>query len=497
VVYFSSLVQKKANASIGCRMKHNFGLYRALVSGVVSAMMVLQASAALVGYWPLNETSGAVAPNLAPGGTQATLFNDPTWVTDPVRGQALEFDGLDDYGDAGTLPILDLPSLFTWSFWSFNNQGPNNNVVLGNRYAPGNIDFVPREFTKFTNQQFEWHHDGIGENIDYVDMPGGEWIHNLVVKDGNTLISYRNGLVNGYRTITAGLINPQPFYFGGNAGLEPWGGRLDDVAIWTDALPHTSAVGLAKGTFTPTNAPRTGSVPPAKQTVFSDNFSAGISGKWTPTDRGLENNAPAGYNPPDTADGTLSLSGTTNQQYWFGNSIESIQRFSATVETTVTVDRISLTGSGTAYRSSLWILGDDGHYIHFSQNVGELGWSWNARDDGGVGTLNPTGSGNNILALDALDGDLGQHQMQIEVIPTGAIGEVNIFLALDGARVAGQGFSAFPADFQVVLTGQARAGGDTVNAIFDNLVVAQVPEPSAVFLLAGAALAATIRRRSR
>jgi hypothetical protein len=478
-------------------MKYSF-LCRAIVCGAVTAVLTLRASAALVGYWPLNETSGTVAPNLAPGGTEASLFNGVTWVTDALRGQALEFDGVDGYAAAGTIPVLDLASDFTWSFWSLNNQAANNNVVFGNRYGPGNVDFIPQEFIKFTNQQFEWNHEAIGENIDYPNMPTGAWIHNLVVKDGDTLISYRNGLLNGYRKITGAPINPQPLFFGGNETLENWGGRLDDVAIWTDALPTTSAVGLAKGTFTPATAPRTGSTPPAKQTVFSDNFSAGISGKWTPTDRGLENNAPAGYNPPDTAGGTLSLSGTTNAQYWFGNSIESIQRFSSSIETLITVDRISLTGSGTAYRSSLWILGDNGHYLHFSQNVGELGWSWNARDDGGVGTLNPTGSGNNIVSLDALDGDFGQHQMQLELVPTGTAGEVNIFLSLDGTRVAGQGFSAFPADFQVVLTGQARAGGDTVNAIFDNLVVAQVPEPStSVLLLAGTAAAGALRRRRK
>jgi hypothetical protein len=157
-----------------------------------------------------------------------------------------------------------------------------------------------------------------------------------------------------------------------------------------------------------------------------------------------------------------------------------------TLETLITVDRISLSGSGTAFRSSLWILGDDAHYLHYSQNAGENGWQWNARDDGGVGSLLPTGSGNNIPALDPLDTDLGLHTMSIRLIPTGAIGEVNMLMFFDGIFVSGQGFSNFPADFSVVLTGQARAIGDSVNAIFDNVLVQQVPEPTtATFLLFG------------
>ena len=479
-------------------MKNNT-FARSVLCALISCHAAFPAVATLVDYWPLEETTGTVAPNSVAGGTDATLFNGAAWVSDPQRGQVLEFDGVAGYADAGTIPVLDLASDFTWAFWSMNAQPANNNVVVGNRYAPGNVEFTPREFIKFTNQQFEWQHDGIGENVNYPDMPVGQWIHNMVVKDGNTLISYRDGLVNGVATITAGPINPQPLYFGGNTTVEDWGGRLDQVALWTDALPTSSAVGLAKGTYTPPTAPRTSSTP-SKRTVLSDSFSAGIDGNWNATTRGLENNAEAGYNPPDTSAGTLSLSGTTTQQYWFGNSIESKQRFSSALETTVTVDRLSLSGSGTAYRSSLWVLGDDAHYLHFSQNIGENGWSWNARDDGGVGTLNPTGSGNNIVSLDSLDTDPGQHQMQLQVIPTGTVGELNIFLYLDGTLVAGEGFSAFPADFQVVLTGQARAIGDSVNAVFDNLLVEQVPEPSSVaLLLVTMAAAGTTqgRRRSR
>ena len=193
------------------------------------------------------------------------------------------------------------------------------------------------------------------------------------------------------------------------------------------------------------------------------------------TNRGLENNADAGYLEPNVEGGDLSLGGATGQQYWYGKSIESVQEFDSKIQTKVSVDRLSLEGSGSAFRSSLWILGDDTHYLHFSQNVGEGGWSWNANDGAGVGTLLPTGSGNNIASLDSLDTDFGNHKMTLEVVPTGALGDVNILIYLDDVLVAGQGFSDFPDTFQVVLTGQARAAGDTVDAVFDNLLVQQVP----------------------
>jgi hypothetical protein len=462
----------------------------AVFSAFISLVISCTGYATLDGYWPVTETSGTIVDNTVASGTDATLFSGATFLTDPERGQVLTFDGIDAYADAGMIAQLTLTNNFTWSFWLLNQTDPvslPNSTILGNRYAPPGspTEYTPREFTKFTPTNFEYHRNATAQNVNYPDYANPSlWTHVSVVKQAEYLISYRNGLINGVTRITEGQNNPHPLYFGGDKTAENWTGRLDDIAIWSDALPTSSVVGLAKATYNPTNAP-TFDTPPTLQTTFSDSFASGLT-NWTPSNRGLEANAPAGYNPPDTTGAQVSLSGTTNSQYWFGNSIESNARYNSTLETLITVDRISLAGSGTAYRSSLWILGDDAHYLHYSQNVGETGWQWNARDDGGVGSLLPTGSGNNIPALDPLDTDLGLHTMSIRLIPTGAIGEVNMLMYLDGIFVSGQGFSNFPSDFSVVLTGQARAIGDSVNAIFDNVLVQQVPEPTtATFLLIG------------
>ena len=455
----------------------------------------------MVNYWPVTENSGTTLANVVAGGTIGVLNGGPTFVTDPVRGQVLQFSA-NGYVDAGVLPQMTLTNDFTWSFWALNQTDPvtaPNQVILGNRYnGIDAVDFVPREFTKFTPTKFEYHHDGIGENAEYTDLanPSG-WINLAVVKQANHFIAFQNGIVQGISVLTVGQNNPQPFYFGGNGFQETWTGQMDDVATWTNAMPTSSIVGIAKGTYTPANAPLTSTSPP-RVTKFSDNFSSGLA-NWTPTNRGLENNGPDGQVPPDASSGqvVLSASSSANLQYWFGNSIESNARYSNSLETSVSVDRVSLTGAGTAYRSSLWILGDDGHYLHFSQNIGELGWSWNARDDGGLGTLNPVGSGNDIPELNGLlDTDPGLHVMKIEIIPTDTLGSVNMFMYLDGSLVAGRGFTNFPADFTIILTGQARTGGDTVSAVFDNLLVQQVPEPTTVSLVfAGLCLAAGSRRR--
>ena len=192
----------------------------------------------LAGYWPLDDGSGTTAANSA-GGEDAQLYNGVEWVDDPDRGSVLSFDGVDGYADAGaeTIPQMTQDNDFTWSVWT--NQGSGNganNVVLGNRYSPGGGDFAPREFIKFTPTKFEFHLDGGGQNCEFEDLVEGEWIHHVVVKTGNTLTHYTNGVEDESSTFTSELQNPQPLYFGGDQANENWSGMLDDIAIWDRAL---------------------------------------------------------------------------------------------------------------------------------------------------------------------------------------------------------------------------------------------------------------------
>ena len=193
----------------------------------------------LAGYWPMDEGSGDVAADTT-GSNNAQLYNEVEWVDDGERGSVLSFNGADAYADAGaeTIPQMTQDNDFTWSMWSYDRAGGNNNVVLGNRYGPEGGDFSPREFIKFTPRQFEFHYNGGGGgNVDFDDFqPDEGWFHHATVKSGNTLTYYRNGEAINTREFDGELNNPQPLYFGGDKTNENWNGMLDDVAIWTRAL---------------------------------------------------------------------------------------------------------------------------------------------------------------------------------------------------------------------------------------------------------------------
>ncbi|MGE5611195.1 MAG: hypothetical protein ACM359_18240, partial [Bacillota bacterium] len=203
--------------------------------------------------------------------------------------------------------------------------------------------------------------------------------------------------------------------------------------------------------------------------------------KWAITNRGLENTGEAGYNAPVADANGLILGGTTTKQYWYGSSLESLGVFSSQGDTTVSVDRVSVEGAGTAWRSSLWIVQDSssGQYLQFAQNVGETGWQYNQRI---------VGSGTTIASFNNVASDSGEHVMKLHYIPLGGT-NANVEIYLDGNLGATVNFTNWDNNipFKVVLTGQARAIGDSVSAVFKDLSAqgeAPTQPPAAPTLLA-------------
>lgn len=197
--------------------------------------------------------------------------------------------------------------------------------------------------------------------------------------------------------------------------------------------------------------------------------------KWTATGRGLENNAFTSYDAPSEDANGLVLGGTVNSQYWYGNSLETVDQLSSQTSGTVSVDRVALSGSGSAYRSSLWILQPGGKYVHFSQNVGETGWSYNANF---TGSTIATGSGTAIGQFNNTAGQ-NEHVMKLVYTPgTGTNADVGIYL--DGNLGATVHFTAWDhtVPFEAILTGQGRAAGDSVTATFKNFSAVSDPIPT-------------------
>ncbi len=177
----------------------------------------------------------------------------------------------------------------------------------------------------------------------------------------------------------------------------------------------------------------------------------------------------------EAGDGVMRFVGTTTQQWWSGGTLKLKKSFQATPDTpvTVTIDRVSEAGQGTASRSALWIFDEtETNYILFADVRGESGWRYNRKigEDGDV----PTGGGNNMAAFDGASfDDGGLHTMSM--VADGS----TVKLMLDGIEGAEVAFPFENVQFQ--FGSFARANNDTADTSWDNLKVETVLGLSVVF----------------
>ena len=471
------------------------------------ATVLSGAGEGLYSYWTMDDAAGSpTAANSVAGRIAGTLNGAPGTAVDfttdaaprlkvlRVNLDAASVNTTGSWVDAGLLPAMTTATNFTWAFWAKSTDGATSDVLLGNRYnGPGATDFTPREFIKFTTSSFEWHRNGTAEDLNYTDIPNSSWIHHAMVKAGPLLTYYRNGAATGTLTISEAPVNPQPFFMGGNGAAESWSGWIDDVALWERALPASAITALAANTQSPLTVhtvssfvdngpfpvPAAVQFPTALTTPVADDFAAPAVDvlKWEEIDQGLENTAVSGLTATQSG-GQLTMGGTSTVTAWAGKSLRNTASFSTRSRVTAEVDRVSLTGVGGARRSSLWLWADASHYLHFSQNIGQSGWTWNASDTGGTGTLNAIGTGNNLTALDSFDANTGPAHLKLVWVPGTYQGRGTIEIWRDTVLAASHNVTNWPAACRMILTGQARNAGESVSAVFDNAVVTVVaPAP--------------------
>lgn len=96
-----------------------------------------------VGYWPLNEGSGATTADLSAFGRTGVLRNGPTWTaaTPPAiqfdNPSAMRFDGVDDFVEV-TMPTGSIRS-FTVAFWARREALNRADWIIGRGIASTNL----------------------------------------------------------------------------------------------------------------------------------------------------------------------------------------------------------------------------------------------------------------------------------------------------------------------------------------------------------------------
>jgi hypothetical protein len=157
---------------------------------------------------------------------------------------------------------MTLENDFTWTFWSKSDPGQaqtDPNIIIGNRNNANGVS--SGEWIKFTNDRIEFHADGTNASDlqwgaagpDDIRMPNNDqWYHHVVVKDGDEMKYYRNGVVRNEIMLGLGQQTTAelPFAMGGQAAPDADGQEtsrvyLSDVRLYDHPLSAAEIAELA------------------------------------------------------------------------------------------------------------------------------------------------------------------------------------------------------------------------------------------------------------
>jgi hypothetical protein len=212
----------------------------------------------LIAWWTFDDGNGTTALDSSENGNDGILVNGPDWTTGQISG-ALEFDGVDDYVDAGTLDVIG--NEMTISLWamadSFGGSWRDNRLIAK---AAGNSTndhwwmLSTIASGGATRLRFRLKAEGDGYTDTLIASSGeitaGAWFHAVITYDGLVMRLYKDGqeVGNAVKSGGGGLISTSGSV-GVNIGRNPngygvWDGGIDDVRIYDRALIAQEVLGL-------------------------------------------------------------------------------------------------------------------------------------------------------------------------------------------------------------------------------------------------------------
>lgn len=203
----------------------------------------------LVAYYPFNETSGTTTADASVNSGTGTLYNmdGSEWEPSPVLHSAdncLEFDGVNDYVDCGTMNLSG--TSVTLECWvklnNFNDPGQQVISLIGTEQN-GNAAFLRLgdggEPIELNQAQFVLYIGGQQCKLNgHQKLESNTWYHIAGVYDANTGMKiYINGILDASNAQTGSFISNSLFYIGNNkiGDTRYINGIIDEVRVWNTA----------------------------------------------------------------------------------------------------------------------------------------------------------------------------------------------------------------------------------------------------------------------
>ncbi len=196
----------------------------------------------LIGWWTLDDGSGTVAKDSSGNGNDATFSGSPVWVAGQLGG-ALQFDGSSAYLDCGNTSTLQVAGPITVACWI------NPSILSGERAFVGRT----AEYTfKINGANLRFTTPGILDHESTKSvLTTGAWQHVAVTfipsqaTDG--LKFYINGVQTDQMTASAMNAGTGPFLIASNQWSQYFGGMMDDLQVYNEALPAAMITEIMAG----------------------------------------------------------------------------------------------------------------------------------------------------------------------------------------------------------------------------------------------------------
>jgi hypothetical protein len=205
-----------------------------------------------IAYLKLDEQSGNTGYSSAVSSVNISLTNmeDTDW-QQGVRGNALDFDGTNEFASAGNL-IANPFRQFTISWWmnidSFTHASYMSTFCQAQGVYPSSLNnfcFYSSNTGASFGLQGSWSDGSALDARTTIPFSTGTWKMVTVTYDGSTLYQYVNGApINSVAYSGKSLANANTFVLGrgyaypGNLTTTYFDGKLDDFKIYDFALNH-------------------------------------------------------------------------------------------------------------------------------------------------------------------------------------------------------------------------------------------------------------------
>ncbi|MBI4092477.1 MAG: LamG domain-containing protein, partial [Candidatus Kerfeldbacteria bacterium] len=186
----------------------------------------------LILYIPFSEGTGTTAADRSKSNKSATLSGTPAWTTTAGKvGNALVFDGTDDYATVGNLDTNTV-SLAMWVKRDRATAGDFDRLLLSVSNNGWGLHFANDNTLQFTKVGVS----NVNSTGTITDTSG--WHHVAVTYDGSNARFYIDGVLDATQAYSVTFDSSSGNYTIGSRGAaEYFDGNLDEVRVYNRVLP--------------------------------------------------------------------------------------------------------------------------------------------------------------------------------------------------------------------------------------------------------------------